>query len=134
MHKKSYLLYALITILLFAMVAITYGSIVVATDYGLASTFLSYMRSSTFRLGVATGLLGFLFLDSILLLFFTIAKGVSSKKLAALLILSFLGLAYFWAIKAQDSDIWWVGVVAGYLICEAIVLPLTIYVTYKLIS
>jgi hypothetical protein len=134
MHIKRFLLYALIILLLCVMIVITYGSIHVASDYDIASRFIQYMNSFTFRHGITTGFLGYLFLTSILLLFFTIARGISSKKLSLMLISSFLGLAYFWSTKAQDSDTWWVGVTTGYLICEAIILPLTIYITYKFIN
>ena len=136
MHIKRSLLYALIILLLFVMIVITYGSIHIASDYGLASRFILYMNSFTFRHGIITGFLGCLFLTSILLLFLTIAGRISAKKLRLVILMfasSFLGLAIFWSSKPGDSDTWWVGVVAGYLICEAIVLPLTIYITYKFI-
>jgi len=135
MHIKSCFLYMLIVIVLFVIVVITYGSIHIASIYGLASRFILFMNSFTFRHGVTTGILGCLFLTSILLLFLTIARKISTRNLRLVILTfasSFLGFAIFWYSKPGDSDTWWVGAVAGYLICEAIVLPLIIYITYKL--
>jgi hypothetical protein len=138
MHKKGYLLSALIIVLLIAMIVITYGSIVITNAQGLDRLLGVYIRSETFRLGVTTGFLGCLFLSSILLLFLAVSRSTSFKKLRLVILLLFslfIALAIFWSFKPGDSDTWWYGVIAGYLICEAIFLPLTIsYLAYKLLT
>jgi hypothetical protein len=94
------------------------------------------MSSFTFRHGVTTGILGCLFLITTLLLAIALAKKISANK-SHLLILTFVsffaGLVIFWSTKPGDSDTWWVGAAAGFIICVAIVLPPTTYVTYKLL-
>ena len=138
MHKRSLLLCTLIIVILIAMIIITYGSIIIANAQRLDSLISVYIRSETFRQGVTTGFLGCLFLSSILLLFLAVATSISSKKLrlvSVLLISSFLALAIFWFLRPGDSDTWWYGVIAGYLMCEAIIFPIAItYISCKLFA
>lgn len=131
MSRRGYISFFLILTLLVISLLIIY--------YLIRADF--YTNSDFFWIGIAAGVSVCTFLIStIMLLFLSITKAVSTKKFKLtfiLLILSALIFAviYFTGWYSRDSDIWWYGSIAGFLSCLSLaLLTIAFYLGYRLLS
>ncbi|MCW4044794.1 MAG: hypothetical protein NWE94_04680 [Candidatus Bathyarchaeota archaeon] len=97
----------------------------IALIYYFAKSNLLFYATGVFWDGAITGFAGCLFLLSLILAIYQrTTKDMSTKKISlvfSMLTLSFLVTAILFLFKPGDSDVWWYGVIAGFLGCLLLV-------------
>jgi hypothetical protein len=106
--------------------------------YYLAKANLFFHATGVFWDGAIEGFAGCLFLLSLILtISLRTSKSMLTKKRGLVyLVLALSGLvtALLWFFKPGDSDVWWYGVIAGFLGCAVLAfLAASAYIAFKLI-